>query len=95
MAEPTITVPWTDDSMEMLDWSKVKVNGELATDLLAQRDALRARVAELECYRINSAKFVSDVITENDFYREQLRRIASETHTRLYMQDIAREALNR
>ena len=57
-------------------------------------DALRARVAELENYRINSAKFVSDVITENDFYREQLRRIASETHTRLYMQDIAREALN-
>lgn len=93
MAEPTITVPWTDDSMEMLDWSKVKVNGELATDLLAQRDALRARVAELECYRINSAKFVSDVITGNDFYREQLRRIASETHTRLYMQDIASEAL--
>ena len=95
MAEPTITVPWTDDSMEMLDWSKVKVNGELATDLLAQRDALRARVAELESYRINSAKFMADVIAENDFYREQLRRIASETHTRLYMQDIASEALKR
>lgn len=45
MPEPIITIPWQDDGyMEMLDWSKVKVNGELATDLLAQRDALRAEL---------------------------------------------------
>lgn len=32
---------------------------------------------------------------ENMRLREALNRIATETHTRLYMQDIAREALNR
>lgn len=57
--------------------------------------AERVRVAELESYRLNSAKFMSDVIAENDFYREQIQRIASETHTRLYMQDIASGALKR
>ena len=32
---------------------------------------------------------------ENMRLREALNRIATETHTRLYMQDIAREALKR
>lgn len=41
MPDPIISIPWADDSMTVLDFNKVKVNGELAVDLLAERDKLR------------------------------------------------------
>lgn len=34
MEDPIISIPWMDESMTVLDFSKVKVNGELAVDLL-------------------------------------------------------------
>ena len=38
MPDPIISIPWMDESMTVPDFSKVKVNGELAVDILAQRD---------------------------------------------------------
>ena len=36
--EPVISFPWLDEEQTMVDLQRVKVNGELATDLLAERD---------------------------------------------------------
>lgn len=47
MPEPIISVPWSDQTQTLLDWNKVKVNGELATDLLSQRDRYRAALREM------------------------------------------------
>lgn len=46
MPEPVISVPWSDETQTMLDWNKVKVDGELATDLLAERNRYRAALEQ-------------------------------------------------
>ena len=75
--DPIISIPWTDETMTVLDMNKVKVNGELATDLLAQRDEARARVAELEA-RISDGQTVLKRRNEEcDLYRGALLRCAS------------------
>ena len=59
MPDPIISIPWTDDSLTVLDFNKMKVNGELVTDILAERDHLRARVASLEeTGRLNAEEYI-------------------------------------
>lgn len=39
--DPIILIPWTDDSMTVLDFNKAKVNGKLAAEILAEHDRYR------------------------------------------------------
>ena len=43
-----IVIPWMDHHQEVLDFQRVTVDGERATDVIEERNDLRARVAELE-----------------------------------------------
>lgn len=48
MGTPIISIPWTDETMMVPDLNKVKVNGELAVDILAQRDRYREALAKIQ-----------------------------------------------
>lgn len=72
MPEPIISVPWSDETQTLLDWNKVKVNGELATDLLVDRNQLRARVAELEAALEPLVRLYAGQITNTGEYYPQL-----------------------
>ena len=71
MPDPTISIPWSDESQTMLDFNRVKVNGELATAILAERDALRARSSALERFICHSGGLV------NEAHRSHPERIES------------------
>lgn len=47
MPDPIISYPWADEAQTMVDFQRVKVNGELATDLLEQRDRYRAALERI------------------------------------------------
>ena len=52
--EHTISVPWKDEGMETLDWSRVKVNGEIATKVFDERNHYRSALIRIENLNIEA-----------------------------------------
>lgn len=84
MADPIISIPWMDESMTVLDFNKVKVNGELAVDILEQRDRYQHALERLS-RKAPIGDYVADLYSDlcNPLLIEELDQRA----------DYAREAL--
>ena len=71
-----IVIPWMDHHQEVLDFQRVTVDGERATDVIEERNDLRARVAELEAAmeRIIAGPYAGQFASAADVAAEALNR---------------------